>query len=173
MTWRLYALLSGGAFVATYLVSGQPGTLAPARVSPPRPAAAASSTPSTAEREIQELADRLEGRVRKAVRYQTPTRNPFEFGHARQLPPQQVIAPKLVPVVIAPPPPPPPPFTLTGVATNRADGAVQRTAIFSGSNGVVLAREGEIVAGYKVVTIEENAVVVESSDGTTHRFALR
>jgi hypothetical protein len=174
MTWRLYALLSGGAFVATYLVSGQPGTLAPARTSPPRPAAA-SSPPSTAEHEIQELANRLEDRVRQAVSYQSPTRNPFEFGHVRQAPSQRVVAPKLpeVPVVVAPPPPPPPPFTLSGVATNRVDGAVQRTAIFSGSNGVILAREGEIVGGFKVMAIEEEAAVLESTlDASTHRLAL-
>jgi hypothetical protein len=171
MTWRLYALLSGGAFVATYLVSGQPGTPTPTPVSQRR-AVAGSPAPSTAENEIQELASRLEGRVRQALEYQAPTRNPFEFGRVRQPAPQQVIAPKLppVPVVLAPPRPP---FMLSGIAADHVNGALQRTAIFSGPTGVTLAREGETVSGYKVVTIAENEAIVESTtEGTTHRLAL-
>jgi len=171
MTWRLYALLSGGAFVATYLVSGPPGTL-PARAPQPR-AVAASPTPTIAAGEIQELAARLEARVRQATSYQTPTRNPFEFGRVRTPEPKQVTAPKLpeVPVVFAPPPPP---FTLTGIAADHVNGELQRTAILSAPSGVTLAREGETVGIYKIVAIEENAVVLESTtDGTTRRLALR
>ena len=100
-------------------------------------------------------------------------RNPFEFGRVRRPALQQVIAPKLpaMPVVVAPPTPP---FTLSGIAADHVNGALQRTAIFSGPTGVTLAREGETVGGYKVVTIAENEAIVESTtDGTTHRLALR
>ena len=171
MTWRLYALLSGGAFVATYLVSGQPGTLAPVRVVQ-APPVAVSPARSNAENEIQELAARLEGRVRQAASYHAPTRNPFEFGHVRQPAPKLVIPPKLpeLPVVIAPPPPP---FTLSGIATNHVDGALQRTAIFSTPTGVVLAREGEMIGGFKLATVEDDAAVLESTiDASTHRLRL-
>jgi hypothetical protein len=172
MTWRLYALVSGGAFVATYLFSGQPGTPTPARAPQARPAAASPSS-SNAENEIQLLAARLEARVRQAASYQAPTRNPFEFGHVPQPAPKQVIAPKLPELPYVPPPPPPPPFTLSGIAANHVDGALQRTGIFSGSNGVQLAREGESVGGYKVVTIDDNAALLESpADGRQHRLTL-
>ena len=171
MTWRLYALLSGGAFVATYLVSGQPGTVTPARASQPRPVAAAPAS-STAENDIQELAARLERRVQEAASYHTPTRNPFEFGPVRQPAPKPVIAPKLpeVPVVIAPPPPP---FTLSGIAATHIDGVLQRTAVFSTQTGVVLAREGDMVGGFTVRAIEDEAAVLESTiDASTHRLTL-
>jgi hypothetical protein len=171
MTWRLYALLSGGAFVATYLVSGQPGTLAPARPAQPQ-AAAVAAAPSHAENEIQQLAARLERRVREAASYHTPTRNPFDFGHVPPPKPKRVIAPKLpeVPVVVAPPPPP---FTLSGIAVNHVDGALQRTAVFATQTGVVLAREGDVVGGFKVMTIEDDAAVLESTfDASSHRLAL-
>lgn len=172
MTWRLYALLSGGAFVATYLVSGQPGTLTPTGALQPRPAVASPSS-SNVENEIQQLADRLEARVREATSYQAPTRNPFNFGPVAQPAPKQVVAPKLPEAPFVPPPPPPPPFTLSGIAANRVDGALQRTGIFSGSSGVQIAREGESVGGYKVVTIEDNAAVLESpADGRQHRLTL-
>ena len=172
MTWKLYALLSGGAFVATYLVSGQPGTLAPAGPAQPRTAAAAAPVPTNAENEIQHLAARLERRVREAASYHTPTRNPFEFGHVPQPAEKQVIAPKLpdMPVVVAPPPPS---FTLTGIAANHVDDALQRTAVFATQSGVVLAREGDVVGGFRVMAIEENAAVLESTlDASSHRLTL-
>jgi hypothetical protein len=170
MTWKLYALLSGGAFVATYLVSG-PGALTTVRPAPR--AAAARPVQANVEIDMQQLADHLAARVHGEVNFHQPTRNPFAFGAAPHAA-NQVIAPK---VVEAPPAvfvPPPPPFTLSGIATDRINGELRRTAILSSPNGVLLAREGDAVGErYRVVSIDENAVTLSAvSDGSAVRLAL-
>ncbi|HEY1301974.1 MAG TPA: hypothetical protein VGF24_00390 [Vicinamibacterales bacterium] len=172
MTWKLYALLSGGAFVATYLVSA-PGTLTPAQ--PRARSAATTVSPQVAsDVDMQALANHLASRVRDEASYRAPTRNPFEFVEHRAQP-KQVIAPKPIEAPPAFVPPPPPSINLTGVASDHVDGALQRTAIFSSPNGVVLAREGEMVGGiFRVVTIDEDAATLEQvSDGTKLRLLLR
>jgi hypothetical protein len=173
MTWKLYALVSAGAFVATYLVSG-PGALTHVRTQP-SVALTAKKAVNTAnvESEIQELADRLESHVHGDATYRAPTRNPFAFGEPPRVPTRQVIAPK---VIEAPPPPLPvaPPFKLTGVAEDRVNGVPQRTAVFSLSTGVVLAHEGETVGGsHRIMSIDQDVVTLESvSDGSTLRLSL-
>jgi hypothetical protein len=172
MTWKLYALISGSAFVATYLVSG-PAAAPPVRQQPR--AAVKPAAPGTSDTDMQALADHLEqSRVRNEVRYRQPTRNPFAFAQAPRPEPRQVIAPKAIetaPVVVAPPPPP---VTLSGIASDRVNGEWKRTAIFSSSNGVSLAHEGEMVGGgYRVVTIGENAVTLDSTgDGSKVTLSL-
>ena len=174
MTWKLYALVSAGAFVATYLVSG-PGALTHVRPQVSTATAAKKATQTTnVESEIQELADRLESHVHADAAYRQPTRNPFAFGEPPRVPTRQVIAPK---VVEAPPPPPlpvAPPIKLTGVAEDRVNGVLQRTAIFSSPTGVSLAREGEIVGGnYRVVSIDRDVVTLEAvGDGSPLRLSL-
>jgi hypothetical protein len=175
MTWKLYALVSAGAFVATYLVSG-PGALTQlTHVRPQSPAAAAKAVPAgNVESNIQELADRLESHVRGEVAYRAPTRNPFEFGEPPRPAHRQVIAPKVVETLPPPPVPVAPSVTLSGIAEDRVNGVLQRTAIFSSSSGVALAREGEMVGGsYRVVSIDHDVVTLETvSDGSTLRLSL-
>jgi len=174
MTWKLYALMSAGAFAATYLVSG-PGALSHVRPQASVAMTAKRAVPTAnVESEIQELADRLESHVRADPNYRAPTRNPFAFGEPPRAPTRQVIAPK---VVEAPPPAPlpvAPSIKLTGVAEDRVNGVLQRTAIFSSPTGVALAREGETVGGsYRVVSIDQDTVTLETvSDGSTLRLSL-
>src|SRR5262245_58323548 len=172
MTWRLYALLSGGAFVATYLVSGP---RPPVPVHPPAHAATTSAPrANTDDSDIQALADRLQARVRAEMNYKAPTRNPFAFGVTRQrVEPRQVIAPNAAPPAFVPAPVRPS-FSLSGIASDRVDGAILRTAIFSAPTGVSLVREGDIVGGtYRVVSIGEDSVTLEStSDGSSLRMSL-
>jgi hypothetical protein len=54
------------------------------------------------------------------------------------------------------------------------NGEWTRTAIFSATNGVSLAHEGEMVAGrYRVISIGENAATLEStSDGSKVTLSL-
>jgi hypothetical protein len=174
MTWKLYALVSAGAFVATYLVSG-PGALTQlTHVRPQSPAAAAKAAPAgDVESNIQELADRLESHVRGEVAYRAPTRNPFAFGEPPPPAHRQVIAPKVV-ETLPPPVPVAPSVTLSGIAEDRVNGVLQRTAIFSSPTGVALAREGETVGGsYRVVSIDHDVVTLETvSDGSTLRLSL-
>jgi len=159
--------------VATYLVSA-PGTLIPAQ---PRARSAATTVSPrvTSDIEIQRLAEHLATHGRSETSYQTPTRNPFAFVEHRAAQPKQVIAPKPIEAPPAFVPPPPPSLNLTGIASDHVDGALRRTAIFSSPNGVVLAREGEMVGGtFRVVTIDEDAATLEQvSDGTKLRLALR
>lgn len=67
-----------------------------------------------------------------------------------------------------------PSVTLTGIAEDRVNGALQRTAIFSSATGVALVREGETVGGdYRVVSIDQGSVTLETvSDGSTLRLSL-
>ena len=59
--------------------------------------------------------------------------------------------------------PPRPPFGLAGMATSLVDGVERRTAILSSLQGVVLAKEGEVVdGGYRVVSITDDTVTLES-----------
>jgi hypothetical protein len=45
--------------------------------------------------------------------------------------------------------------------------------VFATQTGVVLAREGDVVGGFKVMTIEDDAAVLESTfDASSHRLAL-
>jgi hypothetical protein len=167
MTWKLYALVSAGAFVATYLVSG-PGALTQlTHVRPPNGAPAATKSAPTAnvESDIQEQADRLEAHVRGEVAYRAPTRNPFQFAERPRPVTRQVIAPK---VTETPPPPVPlpPSITLSGIAEDHVNGVLQRTAIFSSPAGVALAREGDIVGvSYRVMTIEQDVVTLDNVNG--------
>ena len=172
MTWKLYAsLLSGGAAVATYLMSGPVTT--PLVRQQPR-AAVKNESPGTSATDMQALADHLEqSRIHNEVRYHQPTRNPFAFGQTPRPESRQVIAPKPIetaPVVVAPPPPP---VTLSGIAADRVNGEWARTAIFSSRNGVSLAHEGDTVGGgYRVVSIAESAVTLESSEGSKTTLSL-
>ena len=171
MTWKLYALVSAGAFAATYLVS-TPGSLTHGRPAPHPVAARAKEAPK--EIDMQQLADHLASRLHDDGAYHAPTRNPFAFGEAPHAAPRQVIAPKVQEPPPFVPPPPPPPMTLSGIASDRVNGEIKRTAIFSSSTGVQLAGVGESVSGnYRVVSIDENAVTLSNvTDGATLRLTL-
>jgi hypothetical protein len=77
--------------------------------------------------------------------------------------------------VAGPPASPQPRLSLDGIATDMVDGREQRTAILSTDSGVVLAKEGEQVAGqFRIVKIATDAVeLVNLSDGSVLRVVLR
>jgi len=60
------------------------------------------------------------------------------------------------------------------MATTTENGVTQRTAILSSLQGVSLVKEGETLdTGYRVVSITEDAVVLESvNDGTQTTLRL-
>jgi hypothetical protein len=81
------------------------------------------------------------------------------------------VAPPPPPVVL---PPPPPRITLDGVAADTMDSQSQRTAILHTDAGVVLAKEGDEVVGYRVQKIAADAVeLVKIDDGSVLRLGLR
>lgn len=127
-----------------------------------------------ADADIQREAQRLQLHVRTEIEYRDPSRNPFRFG-ARPPAPEAartrnsaaVPAPP-VPVPVAPPVS----LTLSGIAADSADGAVQRTAIITAPSGLLLVKEGDRVADYTVSHIEDGAVDLVAADGSTRRLTL-
>lgn len=171
MTWKAYTVVSGATLIATYLFSAPPAVApgrAPARVEN----TVAAPSPSV---NIEEQAARLASRVRGEAEYHAPSRNPFRFGASRAAPvvraPEPIV--EAPPVVTAPQVPPPLPVRLTGISTTTVDGQRQRTAVLITLEGVVTAREGEMVGPFRVVRVEEDAVELAGADGSSQRLALR
>ena len=175
MTWKLYAAVSAGAFVATYLVSSPPKDVARSASSP----ASVSSQKAIAGSDIEQLADRLHVRLKAEESYRTPGRDLFRFQSKPVRQPAVSVVPKPA-FVEAPafvPAPVLPTLSLSGIATDIVDGAPRRSAVLSAPAGVLIVREGESVGGlYKVVSIGEESVELEAiADGTprTLRLAAR
>ena len=175
MTWKSYAAASGAGLLATYLFSSPP-TIAPGR-SPDRPDPISRAIPPS--QDIQDQAERLTTRVRQETQYQTPSRNPFRFGAREAVPttaPDRgaVAAPDpVIEIPAAPAPPPPPPIRLSGITANTVDGTRQRAAVLITLEGVVTAREGDMIGVYRIVRVEEDAVEIAGPDGATRRLNLR
>jgi hypothetical protein len=165
MTWKLYAVVSAGAFLATYLVSS------PADVARPVASAKPASTEKPAAgADIEQLAEGLHVRLR-TDNYRTPGRDLFRFEARPVRPAVASSAQRPVVEAAAPPPPPPlPPLTLSGVATDIVDGSPRRQAVMSAPTNMWIVREGESVAGlYKVLSIGEDSVELEALADGSHR----
>lgn len=170
MTWKLYAIVSAGAFAATYLVSS-PKTQVVAR-----PVAAAAAQParqSVSATEIEALAESLHRQMNRDAAYHAPGRDPFHFQARVQKQPAFVPPPAALP----PPPLPAPPLpmlNLSGIASDVVDGKPQRSAVISLPAGVLIVREGDSVAGlYKVVAINEESIDLDSTaDGSRRTLRL-
>jgi hypothetical protein len=170
MDWKSTAVISGAGILATWFFSMPPAHAPASAVAPAvrTPRAASSSI------DIEKQAARLQVRTRPEARYTEPSRNPFRFSERREptRPTTGVVA--APPIAIAPLPPPPPTITLDGIAADTAGGQEQRTAILHTDAGVVLAKEGDEVAGYRVGKIAADAVeLVKTGDGSTLRLGLR
>jgi hypothetical protein len=170
MTWKLYAVVSAGAFAATYLMSSPKTELATKAA----PAATKESLRQrAAETEIEALANSLHVHRKSEAVLRAPGRDPFQFQARVQKPPAFVPPPAIV--QSAPPPPAPvlPVLSLTGIASDVVDGNAVRSAVVSLPAGVLIVREGESVAGlYTVVAIGEDSIELEST-GDNSRRTLR
>ena len=120
---------------------------------------------------------RLAARMRREAAYTLPERNPFRFGADRPtasagFEPAEAPPPAEVPI---PAVPPAPTVSLAGIAEDQVEQRVERTAILSSPDGVLLVHEGEDVLGqYRVAKIESEAVeLVRHVDGTTLRLDFR
>ena len=171
MDWKSTAVISGAGVLATWFFSMPP---AQQSVSVQPPPAARAQSASTSTIDIQKEASRLQIRTPEAPRYSEPARNPFRFSEPRQ--PQRAATAE-APVVaapVAPLPPPPPQVALDGIASDTVDGVMQRTAILATDNGVVIAKEGEQVAGYRVDKVAPDSVeLTKVADGSVLRLGLR
>jgi len=162
MTWKLYALASVGAFLATYVVGFPPS------FAPQKPASAAVSQPGGSTTEVVydlgKQADRLHARITAATAYQEPARDAFRFGAtARRR--AEVIAPQLPAPPAVAPAPVRPPFALAGIAESTVNGTLERTAILTSLRGVQFAKEGDVLdGGFRVTGVAEGAVTLQSPD---------
>jgi hypothetical protein len=161
MTWKSTAVFSGAGLLATWLASYPPANA-------PDPAAPAAAPLADAGADITEQADRLQEKVRGVIEYQDPARNPFRFerrsGPANGEPDRAGVAREPALEFVAPAPPP---ITLTGIATDIVDGIAQRTVMLSTASGLVFAKEGDAVAGYRVASISAESVELVAPDGTS------
>jgi hypothetical protein len=67
-----------------------------------------------------------------------------------------------------------PTLMLDGIASDDANGQAQRTAILHTDAGVMLAKEGDEIAGYRVGKVSADAVeLTRISDGSILRLGLR
>ncbi len=112
-------------------------------------------------------ADRLKVKLAEVAAYREPARDAFQFGP----PPRRVVESPKPLTIEAPPPviaPVRPPYGLAGMATTSENGVTHRTAILSSLQGVSLVKESETLdTGYRVISITEDAVILESTaDGT-------
>jgi hypothetical protein len=168
MDWKSTAVISGAGILATWFFS-MPPTSVPARAVVP---AARAPQTSPSKIDIEKEAARLQVHRVETPQFTQPSRNPFRF-NARAEPPRATAG---VAAVAPPPvlPPPPPRITLDGVAADTMDAQSQRTAILNTDRGVVLAKEGDEVAGYRVQKIAADAVeLVKIDDGSVLRLGLR
>lgn len=178
MTWKVYAAVSGATVMAGWFASAPPSNV------PDAPPAALSSQTTlrraTPSPDIEREATRLEAKVRREVAYTRPQRNLFRFGAARPIVSLAAdatgtgsSAETLVPAVVSSVPPPPQ-MSLAGIAEDQVEQRIERTAILSSPDGVLLVREGEDVLGtYRVAKIESEAVeLVSHADGTTLRLGF-
>ncbi|MGE0444903.1 MAG: hypothetical protein AB7P99_06710 [Vicinamibacterales bacterium] len=158
MTWKSTAIVSGAGILATWLASYPP---APG----PAPAATPAVPVATTGAEIQHEAARLQQKVRGVIEYEPPTRNPFRFNaRVEREVTARSTAIEFAPVVERPAAPP---VTFTGVAIETVDGQQVRTAILGTPGGLVFAKVGDEVAGYRVSAIADDAVQLTAVDGST------
>lgn len=173
MDWKSTAVISGAGILATWFFS-MPPAHAPAAVVAPVSRAAAPRR-ATSRIDIEQEAQRLQARPRSESHYTEPSRNPFRFNERRdQARPTAGVAVAPPAVAVAPLPPPPPTITLEGIAADNVGGEQKRTAILHTDGGVALAKEGDVVAGYRVEKIAADAVeLTKVDDGATLRLGLR
>ena len=173
MTWKSYAAASGATVLAGWLASTPPAAVVENRPAAQSRSSRAAASPSS---DIVEQASRLQARIRRETAYVRPQRNPFEFEAGR--PDVEAAAAIAEPAqsaeLSAAVANAAPSVTLAGVAEDPLQDGVERTAILSSPNGVLLVRAGdEVVGQFRVTAVEEGAVELLSlTDGSTIRLSL-
>lgn len=173
MTWKSYAAVSGATVLAGWIASAPPST-APIRA--PSTSSRAPRATAPAQSDIEEQAIRLQVRLRHNREYTEPNRNPFRFAVREPVAVER--SREFAPPAAAPAEPvlpPAPPVKLAGLAEDQVNGRLDRTAVLSSPNGVLLVREGdEILGAYRVVRIEAESIELQRlADGTSTRLTLK
>ena len=173
VNWKAAATVATGA---TALVGwlASPSEPAARRAAPSLAATRPADTTS-----IEEQARRLGNRLRPAVTFDQPQRNPFRY--QRAAPPPRRLAATAPAAALATAQaaqqaaPEPFPFRLSGTARDGAAEAPVWTAILAGgTSGLVLAGVGETVGGvYRIESVTDTtADLLDQRDGRTIRLTL-
>jgi hypothetical protein len=123
------------------------------------------------------LTRHLRERMDEKPRSPLPGRNPFVFG---QRPAFSGSRGRRASEPEPPPPPPPMPeipvgpvFKLSGIASNKVDGAIVLTAIVNDNGSLAFVKPGDALSnGYKVVSVDEISVVIVDASGVTQTLRL-
>ena len=176
MTAKRAAAYCGGGLIllAGFSFAGGLGRQTPG--APATPAAVETSGTTNLAAEVQAQAQRLRSRLAQAPRPVEPVRNPFTFApkESAQRPSRSPVT--LPPVVEAPLLPAEPAIELVGVAEDKTEQGLVRTAIVSTLSGdLFLVKAGESLAGrYKVNAVGADAIeLTDILSGATRRLALR
>ncbi len=192
MTWKTSAIAwSGMTVLASWLASGPaaptPGSGPSTAGTKPTAQATGQATDAPAARtrapkvdlgvEVAAQAARLHAGLQPRPAFDAPTRNPFRFREAvaRTRAPQAPAVPTPdVDSMAASTGAPTASLTLAGIAEETEGQAAGRTAVISAPGDVVLAKEGDVVAGYRVMRIGGDHVELKrEADGAALRLALR
>jgi len=169
MNWKATTAATGVTTIAGWLMNSWLWTATPATGAVPERRAA---------RELADIvreAERLHRGVAGVTPFEQPRRNPFRYG-VRPAPAVRPQPPQAEPLALlaAPPPPLPPPVSLTAIAVDLVNDVPQRTAILNTPQGIVIAKEGDVVGDYRVRTIDDDGVeLVSTSDESVRRLSVR
>src|SRR5215218_7336842 len=166
---RAAAYLVGAVLLAAWLASAA-GVVR--SQNPPVYRASADSTQLDAVvLDVQSQASRLRQRLARAPSPRAALRNPFSFNSRVSVPGAKPALPTLIVAPGATPPVSEPALTLIGIAE---DGAV-RTAMVESGEELLMATEGQVLAGrYRVGKVGSDAVdLVDVVTGATRRLVLR
>ena len=132
---------------------------------------------NTLAADVQTQAGRLRSRLTNAPAPAALERNPFSFDRPRYAPrPAPAPAVRLEPPVEEPLVSPEPALRLIGMAENKIEGGVARTAMIADDmDGLIMAARGQQILGrYEVVEIGADAVELKDlQTGATRRLVLR
>jgi hypothetical protein len=168
---RAAAYLVGGILLAAWLASAAGVTMRPRAVPLSRQSAEAIELDAVAAN-VQSQASRLRERLAAAPALQPSVRNPFAFVERAPAPapaakaPPVTVTPPFIQRLIAEPD-----LVLLGVAE---EGSV-RTAMIGSGEELLMATEGQTVAGrYRVGKVGADAVeLIDVGTGATRRLSLR
>jgi hypothetical protein len=174
---RVAACIGFGTLLVAWLASAIGVSPSPRQARAPRPNPDDARVVALAS-DVQSQAARLRKRLASPAALQPPSRNPFTFAARerwRRDPQPAEAAAAAAPDALAPAATEPM-LALIGIAEDKADGGVVRTAMITGeAEDLFLVVRGDSVAGrYEVVAIGADAVELKDlTTGAIRRLALR
>ena len=164
---RAATYLVGALLLAAWLASAAGVGRPPFQGVPRR--SAESVQLDTVALNVQSQASRLRQRLAAAPALQAPIRNPFTF--AAREPAAKAARPRTLAPPIADPPLPEPELVLLGVAEQGST----RTAMIGSGDELLMATEGQTLAGrYRVAKVGADAIeLVDLGTGATRRLFLK